>query len=300
MKKSKPSPPNMLPNSEQNRHLRAECEARMMEALLLETPDSLSDTVAESITESVTERLSELFVLFPDLKKEYEEMRVALGMLQSISTVPARKDEDWSALERRISARIGGNGEFGTLVATATAAAAPKRASIFALPLILRNIAAIAAIFVAGLFIGRWSLGETQREHTVSALTDSEAFELRSSWQHRSQERETADFLNDAHLLMLGVMAMNAECGTVNPQTLVAQRERCVALMAQAQELRQTLSPRERERLAHVIVQVEFALAELAGTQPSSFTASTIRKLQAHTDNALCEVSAVLATTRSQ
>ncbi len=295
MKTSKSSPANTSPNNEQNRHLRAECEARMMEAL------TAGESATTTASESVTERLSELFVLFPDLKKEYEEMRVALGMLQSISNVPTRKNEEWSALEQRITERLGLTANVGTDVSTAI----PKRASIFALyrvvpSRIVRSMVAVAAIFISGIFIGRWSLGEVRREPNSSAFTDSDAFERRSSWQGRSQEREAAHFLNDAHLLMLGVMAMNAECGTINPQTLVAQRERCVALMAQAQELRQTLSPRERERLAHVIVQVEFALAELAGTQPSSLNASMIRQLQAHTDNALCEVSAVLAMTRSQ
>lgn len=287
-----------LQDDPQNRHLRAECEARMMEAL--------GRNDADELAESAQERLAVLFALFPDLQKEYKEMQMTLGVIQSLSIPSQRSHDEWSALERRIVAHVGAEAP----VDMAPPDSIPQRVStIFALypiSLAVRRLAAIAAIFLGGIFLGRWSVsGEasgkqdriTLAEHSAAQNT---ALERRISSQGEAQETEAEHFLNDAHLLMLGVMSMNAECGVANPKTLVAQREQCIALMAQAQELRRTLSPEERMRLAHVIVQVEFALAELAGTQPAAVNASMIRKLQAHTDDALCEVSAALATTRSQ
>lgn len=279
------------PTDEQNRHLRAECEARMMEALQY---DSL-----KLLPESASERLAELFVLFPDLKQEYTEMLATLGMMRSHTAAPRRKEEEWSALEERIYERVG-----VSAVAATSAIAPPKRAQILTLQPIVRGLmrfGAVAAIFVGGLFIGRWSMNEAPQTQDAIMLARNAALEQRISSQGDMRQSEAENFLHDAHLLMLGVMAMNAECGISHPQALVAQRERCVRLMAQAQELRRTISPEERQRLAHVIVQVECALAELAGTQPAHINASMIRQLQARTDDALCEVNTALAaSTRSQ
>lgn len=281
-----------LQDDQQNRHLRTECQARMM--------DALGRNDADRLPESAQERLAELFALFPDLKKEYEEMQMTLGVMQSSSMLPPRSNEEWSVLERRILARVGAEAPTDAVSSDSI----PQRTSaIFALypiSLAITRVAAVAAIFLGGIFLGRWSVsGEASGKQDRVTLAQNTAFEHRILSQGEAQETDAEHFLNDAHLLMLGVMSMNAECGVADPKTLVAQREQCIALMAQAQELRRTLSPEERQRLAHVIVQVEFALAELAGTQPAAVNASMIRKLQSHTDDALCEVSAALATTRS-
>lgn len=268
--------------------------------------ETLGRNDTDELPESSQERLAVLFALFPDLQKEYTEMQMTLDVIQSSSIPPPRSNDEWSALERRIVARVGA--EVPIEVAP-TDSIRQQTSAIFALypvSLAVARLAAVAAIFLGGILLGRWSASSeasdkqdkgTLAEHSTAQNT---AFEHRISSQGEAQETEAEHFLNDAHLLMLGVMSMNAECGVANPKTLVAQREQCIALMAQAQELRRTLSPEERLRLAHVIVQVEFALAELAGTQPAAVNASMIRKLQAHTDEALCEVSAVLAVTRSQ
>lgn len=263
--------------------------------------DALGQSKADKLPESAQERLAELFALFPDLKKEYEEMQMTLGVMQSSSMPSPRSNDEWSVLERRILTRVGAEAQINAVSSDSI----PQRTStiftLYPISLAITRVAAVAAIFLGGIFLGRWSVsGEASDKQDKTVLAENSGFERRISSQGETQETDAEHFLNDAHLLMLGVMSMNAECGVANPKTLVAQREQCIALMAQAQELRRTLSPRERQRLAHVIVQVEFALAELAGTQPAAVNASMIRKLQSHTDDALCEVSAALATTRSQ
>lgn len=290
------------PADEHNRHLRAECEARMMEALQHDSSKPIPESDSKRLASEhlATERLAELFVLFPDLKQEYTEMLATLGMMRSHTATPRRKEEEWSALEERIYARIG----VSAVPAPTSAITPPKRAQILSLQPIARGLmrfGAVAAIFVGGLIVGRWSISEAQGTQDAIMLARNAALEKHILSQGNTRQSEAENFLHDAHLLMLGVMAMNAECGISHPQALVAQRERCVRLMAQAQELRRTISPEERQRLAHVIVQVECALAELAGTQPAHINASMIRQLQARTDDALCEVNTALAaSTRSQ
>lgn len=254
--------------------LRAECKELMREILS-------GGADAES---TIQQRLSELFVLFPDLKCEFEEMQSIAGAMRSHSE-PARSNAEWTDLENRIVKRL----EQTTL----GAAASP----LLLLPTrrVWMRVAAIAAVFVGGILLGRWSNYRGEEHRETVRIAENTAFE-----QAAGQKREVTNFLNDAHLLMLGVMAMNAECGVSHPQALVAQRERCVELMARAQELRHGLSPEEKQHLAHVIVQVESALAELAGTHSSSVNATTIRHLQDRTDDALCEVTTMLAFEKKQ
>jgi hypothetical protein len=308
MKTNNTSPTDSAQNSEQNRHLRAECEARMMEALQQNPAERVQEGASENLSSErlATERLAELFVLFPDLRQEYQEMLSVLGTMGTY-TAPPRSQDEWSSLEQQIFSRVGLR--LSPSSDALSADNAPKKqARMFMLhPVsqVLVRLTAIAAIFVGGLFAGRWSLKKEIDTQDALTLVGRNAVEQHISSQGNISQgdipqSEAEHFLHDAHLLMLGVMAMNAECGISHPQTLVAQRERCVALMAQAQELRRTISPQERQRLAHVIVQVEYALAELAGTQPASVNASMIRQLQAHTDDALCEVATVLASSRSQ
>ena len=268
----------ILPTNPDNSSLRAECEELMREAL--------SGTGTEN---ALSQRLSELFVLFPDLKREFEEMQSIAGAMRSHSA-PTRSDAEWTGLESRIVKRL----EQTTL---GTVAAPSTKARLTLLPTrrVWMRIAAIAAVFVGGILLGRWSNYRGEEHRETVRIAENTAFE-----QAAGQKREVTNFLNDAHLLMLGVMAMNAECGVSHPQALVAQRERCVELMARAQELRHGLSPEEKQHLAHVIVQVESALAELAGTHSSSVNATTIRHLQDRTDDALCEVTTKLAFEKKQ
>lgn len=267
--------------------LRAECEHYM------------SDALHDALPEYAERRLAELFTLFPDLEREFSELPSAITALRLRYTAPERSTTEWMALESRITSRL----------EQIPAQQAPmeqqpldqpeivkKKASILYLPIIhgFLRFAAVAAVFCGGILLGR----QSQAEQAINTLTDTTPFRVATT-DPAVQRSDIHDFLQDAHLLMLGVMAMNAECGVSHPETLIAQRERCVELMARAQELRQSLSPEERARLAHVIVQVESALVELAGTQPSSVNASTIRHVQARTDDALCEVNTALAAAKN-
>jgi hypothetical protein len=156
-------------------------------------------------------------------------------------------------------------------------------------------ISRIAAVFVIGVLVGKFLMPFHARTNAEFASHVKETSKENVSIEHVAmRQAELKNYLNDAHLLMLGVMAMNAECGIANPHTLTSQRERCVELLARSSRVQAGLSGEERQRMAFVLSEVESALAELADVQPASCNTMKIRQLQERTDYALCEVSNVL------
>lgn len=273
--------PRSIPNAEtlQTDALRKECEELMKESL------------AGALTDEDSKRFSELLLLFPEARRELEMLQVTAQQCREY-TVPERNKEAQAQLEERIITRL-------EEISTHTA----KRARRSPLTLITRlpsrkfiwQVGGMAAVFVCGIALGRWT--NAGQQHTAYS-SNPDIMRLASTNATQSEKEELQNFLHDAHLLMLGVMSMNAECGVPHPQTLIAQRERCVELLARAQALRHNLRPHDERHFAQVIMQVESALAELAATQPAAVNAVTIRSIQNRTDDALCEVTTALAAAK--
>ncbi|MCU0425582.1 MAG: hypothetical protein MUF71_08150 [Candidatus Kapabacteria bacterium] len=271
-----PTSNHNAPENPQN--LAAACEELMQEAL------------AGTLTDAESMRLTELFRSFPQLHSEFVELQSITERCRAIPS-PNNNTDEWQNLENRINTRLE-----ALLAQSPTKSPTSKPLTLIQrLPgrQVFIRTAALAAMFVGGIFVGLQTNNssleaQSQQQATVSLTSNSLT----------TNDEELTNFLHDAHLLMLGVMAMNAECGLPHPQTLVAQRERCVELLSRAQSLRQNLPPQERQHFTQVIMQVESALAELAATQPSLVNAGTIRNIQHRTDDALCEVTTLLAASR--
>lgn len=270
------STPNL--ETSQTDILRKECEELMKESL------------AGALTDEDFKRFSELLLLFPETQHELEALQVTVQQCREY-TVPERSKEEWMQLEERIITRL-------EKISTQTA----KRARRSPLTLITRSpsrkfvwqVGGMAAVFVCGIALGRWTNAGQNNNYS----SNPGMMRLAGTNATQPEKEELQNFLHDAHLLMLGVMSMNAECGVPHPQTLIAQRERCVELLARAQALRHNLRPHDEQHFTQVIMQVESALAELAATQPAAVNAVTIRSIQNRTDDALCEVTTALAAAK--
>jgi hypothetical protein len=290
--------------------LRAECETAMMEAFAL----------GKDINDSQEDRLAELFTLFPDLREEYREL---CELARAAQRFDAPIPPDWERAEQRFVAALSLRAEAiqtrtiqeeitqeeiipknareqaQSLVTNIAKSVKKARVgaifSLSAKSVVARRFAlaaSFAVIFVCGAWFGRSASGGDEAEFFASA-TKSQTHALRETSAAASLE----PFLHDAHLLLIGVMSMNAECGVANPQALDAQRRRGLELLKQARSLRLALSaaaPGERQALSG-LNQVEYALVEIVGAQPSALTTRDLRRLQAETDYALCEVSTLLA-----
>jgi hypothetical protein len=51
----------------------------------------------------------------------------------------------------------------------------------------------------------------------------------------------------------------------------------------------------DRERLAHLVANIELALSEIAAAEPHTLNQTRIKQIQRSSDNALCELSSTLA-----
>ncbi|TAE28916.1 MAG: hypothetical protein EAZ92_07475 [Candidatus Kapaibacterium sp.] len=250
-------------------------------------------------------RLAELWSIFPDLKHEYDAMQETVRRMNTLrDSASLHSEQDWHLLENRIVARVE---EKNTTLNNVTKShnltliqrlKSSTNASfgVISFGTMLR----IAAVFLVGIAVGRfmplWHNGSNAAQHQAFLLASAQ----NASAQKTNERAEMRMYLKDAHLLMLGVMAMNAECGLANPHTLASQRERCVELLARSSSVQARFTPAERQRMAHVMGEIESALAELADVQPASCNATQIRELQARTDDALCEVSSVLRESAMQ
>jgi hypothetical protein len=148
--------------------------------------------------------------------------------------------------------------------------------------------AALAAAAFGGFFIGRWSVGSTVVE---SPQTSSNLARASSA-----SEREVQEFLQQAHLLFVGVMNMSAECSVSNPHTLTAQRHACMTLLFKVQHLRGLQSFESKPELVRLVGEIEATLAEIAAVEPEHFDAVRIRALQTRSDYTLCELSSAVAS----
>ena len=278
--------------------LRAECE-QLTEKAFIEGLAVLND--AEN------QRLCALWVMFPDVQQEFDAMNATMQHVETTySQNIERSEEQWQSLENRIVTRVQGSSGPTLAFAKKRTAPAPTFAPTSTLTLVhtLRrygwSAARIAAVFVVGILAGRFAPVFSPILSSSSSSTQALASAQHGTFQTMSfrpsvEQEAMQTYLKDAHLLMLGVMAMNAECGVSNPHTLSSQRERCVELLSRSQSVQAGLSPSERVRVARVMNEIESALAEFADVQPASCNASTIRQLQKRTDYALCEVSSALS-----
>jgi hypothetical protein len=160
-----------------------------------------------------------------------------------------------------------------------------------------------AALVLVGFGAGRWfemqsqSLGTNNQPYQMyqtRALANQPA--------SHSTNQELQGFLEQSHLILLGVMNLSAECGANahNPNTLFSQRQRCVSLLLTAQRVKHHLAGQgglsgDRERLAHLVANIELALSEIAAAEPHTLNQTRIKQIQRSSDNALCELSSTLA-----
>jgi hypothetical protein len=275
-------------NARRDSEFRAECEHLTRQAFT----EGL-----ERLCDSEQVRLYELWTMFPDLKQEFEALQGTVRFVKNRYTpVQERSDPDWQSLEERINARVLDNNSSQRSSATERTPLRLVRFISAQTQQRLVLVSRIAAVFVLGLLCGKFILPlmSNQGLQANTPNTSSNHIVQASTINADSHPEEMRRYLNDAHLLMLGVMAMNAECGVSNPHTLLSQRERCVELLARSSRVQAGLTTGEREHMAHVMSEIESALAELADVQPASCNAVKIRQLQKRTDYALCEVSTVL------
>lgn len=271
-------------------HSKPNLETSQTDILRKECEELMKESLAGALTDEDFKRFSELLLLFPETQHELEALQVTVQQCREY-TVPERSKEEWMQLEERIITRL-------EKISTQTA----KRARRSPLTLITRlpsrkfvwQVGGMAAVFVCGIALGRWTNAGQNNNYS----SNPGMMRLAGTNATQPEKEELQNFLHDAHLLMLGVMSMNAECGVPHPQTLIAQRERCVELLARAQALRHNLRPHDEQHFTQVIMQVESALAELAATQPAAVNAVTIRSIQNRTDDALCEVTTALAAAK--
>jgi hypothetical protein len=250
-----------------------------------------------ALTAAENERLQALWRMFPDVRQEFDEMsttvqRVKASYSPKTSININRTEAEWTSLENRINTRVRSTPNIPSSHHEGT----PNLRLFQSLRKNVWTLSRIAAVFVLGLLAGRFApvfFAPASNAQSL-AFTQSSTFQPAKFDPTKSEQTDMQTYLKDAHLLMLGVMAMNAECGVSNPRALFSQRERCVELLSRSQRVQAGLSPSERVRVAHVMSEIESALAEFADVQPASCNASTIRQLQQRTDYALCEVSFAL------
>jgi hypothetical protein len=258
----------------------------------------------EAITPDDQVRFDALLQEFPALRREHDELSHMIAFIHQHS-LPERTENERRRLENQVVERVrkqqvrGRASAAGNIVGNVVENVVGNVVGYVRL-YGFRAIGA-AAVFVCGVAIGRWSWfmpANSSAEHSES----TEVIARATSSETSGNEAQT--FLRDAHLLMLGVMAMNAECGVANPRTFAAQRERCVELMARAERVNRSLQTPvwqentrqsgERLRLVRLVGEIEFALADLASVQPTEMNSTVIRQMQQRTDYALCEVSSAL------
>lgn len=274
--------------------LRAECE-QLTEKAFVEGWAALSDIE--------NQRLQKLWNIFPTVKQEFDAMNVTIQRVNTTySKNSEQSEEQWKSLENRIVTRVQGTRNSESAFAKKTTPQ-PQLTLVHNLRRYGWSVARIAAVFAVGLLAGRFAptlLLSSNSNNAHSFTTARNATFQTMSFRPSVEQEAMQAYLKDAHLLMLGVMAMNAECGVSNPRTLSSQRERCVELLSRSQSVQAGLSPSERVRVARVMNEIESALAEFADVQPASCNASTIRQLQKRTDYALCEVSSALNEQEAQ
>lgn len=281
---------NLTPKEGAATHSTPNLETSQTDILRKECEELMKESLAGTLTDEDFKRFSELLLLFPETQHELEALQVTVQQCREY-TVPERNKEEWMQLEERIITRL-------EKISTQTA----KRTRRSPLTLITRlpsrkfvwQVGGMAAVFVCGIALGRWTNAGQNNNYS----SNPGMMRLAGTNATQPEKEELQNFLHDAHLLMLGVMSMNAECGVPHPKTLIAQRERCVELLARAQALRHNLRPHDEQHFTQVIMQVESALAELAATQPAAVNAVTIRSIQNRTDDALCEVTTALAAAK--
>ncbi len=168
-----------------------------------------------------------------------------------------------------------------------------------------------AALVLVGFSAGRWFTMQSQSLETNHQVR--QVHQVHRAWAlanhpasysaaHNAINQELQGFLEQSHLVLLGVMNFNAECATNahNPSTLFSQRQRCVSLLLTAQRVKHSLAVQavpsgERERLAQLVANIEVALSEIAAAEPHTLDQTRIKRIQRSSDNALCELSSTLA-----
>jgi len=164
-----------------------------------------------------------------------------------------------------------------------------------------------AALVLVGFGAGRWfEMRFAMQSQSLTTHHDLyQAHQARTAANHAVNHvtnQELQGFLEQSHLVLLGVMNLSAECGANahNPNTLFSQRQRCVSLLLTAQRVKHHLAGQgilsgDRERLAHLVANIELALSEIAAAEPHMLDQTRIKQIQRSSDNALCELSSTLA-----
>lgn len=288
-----------------------EKSARRAEYIMLS--ERLFAEGAKQFSEEEQCRLAALREEFPDMKRQYDELSAtAMRVAEHVRSRAAEytdESERAASLENRIMAKL-----YPTTERPATEKTQQVRPAVRLVLLYgkyARSIVRVAAVFVVGAVAGHFLRFPEFRSVVVQngddvASSSDGVFRPVANISDVSGDRdrvrraEMQSFFRDAHLLMLGIMAMNAECGVPNPDMLASQRERCVELLARSSRIQSELPPHERKRLMHVIGEIESALAEVAEVHPATCNASAIRNMQKHADYALCEVSGILTEGQSR
>lgn len=208
----------------------------------------------------------------PELKREYEFSQ-SLEQITRHHSVPEHSEQYWKDFSIRIESRLPQRG--GLMVIWKKYNVSRSMAAQFG---------GLAAMICIGFFAGRWS---TNREpQNQSQLSYQQAALVR--------ENDTLEqFLQESHLLLLGMMNLSSECRMPDPQTLETQQHTSVALLYRAQHLRRLL-PSDKANIGMVLSEIESALIQIAALKPNNVNSDRIQRIQTCSGSALCEISTTL------
>lgn len=208
----------------------------------------------------------------PDLKQEYTFTQL-LEQAAHRHSVPEHSEQYWNDFTDRIESRL------------------PKPAysflhwkNIVRYRPVIKQAAGLAAMICMGFFAGRWS--SNRESQNPATLPYQQASPVR--------DNDTIEqFLQESHLLLLGMMNLSSECRMPDVQTLQTQQHTSVALLYRAQNLRRSLAP-DKTNLSMVLSEIEYALIQIAALKPNNVNPDRIQRIQTCSGSALCEISTTL------
>jgi hypothetical protein len=241
----------------------------------------LQQSLGDALSAGEQQEFTALLERYPEFAEEYQALRAIERATRALSrhTPPVRSEEYWQEFTdratshaqtvRQVSASRGWNWSWNS--ATAFKA---------------------AALLLCGFALGWTTQYVSLSRQTVQQMAARPFFSPVTNLAD-ARNAEVTDFLQQSHLLLLGMMNLSGECRVVNPESLVIQRQNSLALLFKAQQLKRTL-PANQPALTALLTETEHALAVVAALHPSTLDAEQVREVQMYSGSALCEISTEL------
>jgi hypothetical protein len=227
--------------------------------------------------------------------EEYRTLMATKTLIErsaSQHSSPDHSAEYWQGLSERVLRRIASESPRRRIhtsfwlqsIATSNIMTPKSTNALKAASLIICGFALGLAVQYIPFSFGRAGIGQTGKGslHAHSPLLSRNNSAI-------TQAADVREFLQQSHLLLLGMMNLSGECRVTNPESLLLQRKQSFVLLFKARQLKHSLPPNEQE-LASLLTETEHALAVVAALHPATLDANSVREVQTCSGAALCEI----------